>query len=85
MTQKDKKQKGSRGIEVEHKTVKIIEIIKLEYIVKMLCWCGNTVTIDSSKTLTENMCSTCGSPIKLLDQEWTAEEQAKFIKARGLT
>ena len=84
MTQKDKKQKGSRGIEVEHKTVKIAEIIKLDYIVKMICWCGNTVTIDSSKSITENMCSKCSSPIKLLDNEWTTEEQSKFMKARGI-
>ena len=82
MTQKDKKQKGSRNIEVEHKTVKIAEIIKLDYIVKMICWCGNTVTIDSSKPITENVCSTCGSPIKLLDYEWTEEEQNKFMKVR---
>ncbi len=85
MTQKDKKPKGKRGIEVEHKTVKIIKLIKLEYIVEMLCWCGNKVTIDSSKPITENMCSNCGSPIKLLSDEWTPEEQAKFIKAKGAT
>ena len=84
MTQKDRKKKGSRNIEVEHKTVKIAEIIKLEYIVKMICWCGNTVIIDSTRPITENICSTCGSPIKLLDYEWTPEEQAKFVKARGL-
>ena len=84
MTQKDKKQKGSRNIEVEHKTVKIAEIIKLDYIVKMICWCGNTVIIDSSKLITENICSNCGSPIKLLDHEWTYEEQNKFMKARGI-
>ncbi len=85
MTQKDKKPKGKRGIEVEHKTVKIIKLIKLEYIVEMLCWCGNEVTIDSSKPITENMCSNCGSPIKLLADEWTPDEQAKFIKAKGAT
>ncbi len=85
MTQKDKKPKGKRGIEVEHKTVKIIKLIKLEYIVEMLCWCGNEVTIDSSKPITENMCSKCSSPIKLLADEWTPEEQAKFIKAKGAT
>ena len=84
MTQKDKKQKGSRGIEVEHKTVKIAEIIKLEYIIKMLCFCGNEVTIDSTRPITENVCPNCGSPIKLLDYEWTEEEQNKFIKSRGM-
>ena len=82
MTQKDKKQKGSRDIEVEHRIVKISKIIKLDYIVEMTCWCGNTVTIDSSKPITENVCSTCGSPIKLLDYEWTKEEQNKFMKVR---
>lgn len=82
MTQKDKKQKGKRDIETEHRAVKIAEIIKLDYIVKMVCWCGNAVTIDSSKEITENVCSQCGSPIKLIDYEWTKEEQEKFIKAK---
>lgn len=84
MTQKNKKPKGSRNIEVERKTVKIIEIIKLEYIVKMLCWCGNELIINSTRPITENICSTCGSPIKLLDQEWTEEEKNKYIESRGL-
>lgn len=85
MTQKNKKPKGKREIEVEHKTVKIAEIIKLDYIIKMICWCGTEVIIDSSKPITENLCSNCGSPIKLLADEWTPEEQNKFIKLKELS
>lgn len=85
MTQKSKKPKGKRDIETEHRTVKIAEIIKLNYIVKMICWCRNEVTIDSSRPITENVCSNCGSPIKLLDYEWTPEEKNKILKAKGLT
>lgn len=85
MTQKNKKLKGKRTLEIRHKTVKIAEIIKLDYIVKMTCWCGNAVTIDSSKEITENVCSQCGSPIKLLADEWTSEEMNKFTKAKGLS
>lgn len=85
MTQKNKKLKGKRTLEIEHKTVKIDKIIKLEYIVEMLCWCGNAVTIDSSRSITENVCSKCGSPIKLLAGEWTSEEMNKFTKAKELS
>lgn len=79
-----KKQKGKRNIEVEHKTVKIAEIIKLEYIVKMICWCGNELIINSTRPITENVCSSCGSPIKLLEQEWTDQEINMFMTLKGL-
>lgn len=85
MTQKNKKPKGKRALEVEHKTVKINKIIKLEYIVEMTCWCENAVTIDSSKPIQENICSKCGSPIKLLADEWTTEEINKFTKAKEVS
>lgn len=85
MTQKDKKPKGKRTLETEHRTVNINKIIKLDYIVKMTCWCGNAVTIDSSRSITENVCSKCGSPIKLLSDEWTSEEMNKFTKAKELS
>ena len=84
MTQKGKKQKGKRTFEIEHKTVRITKIIKLDYIVEMTCWCGNAVTIDSSKQITENVCSKCGSPIKLLSDEWTHDEMNKFTKAEEI-
>jgi len=81
MTQKNKKQKGKRNNRIEHKAVKISKIIKLDYIVEMICWCNNSVTIDSSKPMTENVCSSCGSPIKLLDYEWDEKEVSKFLES----
>lgn len=79
-----KKQKGQRDNEPQHKIVKINKIIKLDYIVEMLCWCGNTVIIDSSKSVIENVCPSCGSPHKLLGDEWTNEEKNKFLQLKGL-
>lgn len=79
MTQKNKKQKGKR-VKTENKSGKIIELIELKYIAKVLCWCGNTIIIDSSKPITENTCSECGSPYKLLNEEWTEEEQKRYIE-----
>lgn len=84
MTQKNKKQKGSRDTIIEHKTGKISKIIKLEYIAEINCWCGETLTIDSSKSIMENCCPGCGSPYKLINQEWTPEEQENFMKLKGL-
>jgi len=87
MTQKDKKQKGKRDNTIEHRSGKITKIIKLEYVAEVLCWCGNTITIDSSKPITENICSQCNSPYKLINEEWTHDEQErifKYIQSRGI-
>lgn len=86
MTQKGKKEKEKKEIKFEsrHRTGTISKIIKLDYIVEVHCWCGNNLTIDSSKSIIENECTVCGSPYKLIDQEWTPEECEKYIKARGL-
>lgn len=82
MTQKNKKEKGKR--DCEHRTGKITNIIKLEYIAEVVCWCGNVITIDSSKSLEENICQTCGSPYKLLNEEWTESEMKKFMELKGI-
>lgn len=86
MTQKNKKEKGKRELNFEprHKTGIITKIIKLEYIAEVRCWCGNNITIDSSKPITENECQECDSPYKLIDKEWTPEECEKYIKLKGL-
>ncbi len=87
MTQKDKKQKGKRETTIEHRSGKISKIIKLEYIAEITCWCGSILTIDSSKAITDNICQGCGSPYKLLNEEWTHDEQErifKFIQSRGI-
>ena len=84
MTQKNKKQKGKRDNTIEHRSGQITKIIKLEYVAEVTCWCGNTLVIDSSKPITDNVCSNCGSPYKLINEEWTPDEQNKFMKARGL-
>lgn len=76
--------KLKRPLETEHRAVKINQILKLDYIVEMTCWCGNVVVIDSSKDISENVCSKCSSPIKLLNSEWTEEEKNKILKAKGL-
>jgi hypothetical protein len=81
---KEKKQKGRRDNEPLHKIVSISEIIKLDYVVKMKCWCGNEVLIDSNKPITENICSSCESPHKLLNDEWTESEKIKFLASRSL-
>lgn len=85
MTQKNKKQKGRRETKnISHRTGTILEIIEIKYVAKVLCWCGETLTIDSSKSLIENQCPQCGSPYKLIDQEWTPEEQNKYMELKGL-
>lgn len=84
MTKKDKKPKGQRDPKVGHRTGTIIKLIKLDYIAEILCWCGQVITIDSSKSVEENVCPSCGSPYKLMDQEWTDSEMKKFIELKEL-
>lgn len=86
MTQKGKKEKGKREVELSprHRTGVITKIVKLEYIAEVRCWCGKNITIDSTKSLTENECPECGSPYKLIDPEWTPEECDKYMKLKGL-
>lgn len=71
-------------VETTHFSGIITKILKLEYIAEVHCWCGNDITIDSSKTTIENECPACGSPYKLLPQEWTPEEEDKYMKLKGL-
>lgn len=84
MSQKEKKQKGVREVKVGHRSGIITKIIKLEYIAEVHCWCGEILTIDSSKSIEKNECPRCNSPYKLIPQEWTPEEQDKYIKLKGL-
>ena len=69
----------SKKVKTGKKQTKIVKIHKLEYIADILCWCGEKITIDSSKPTEENMCS-CGSFHKLLDMEWTNEEMERLVK-----
>ncbi len=81
MTQKNKKTKGSR---VGHRTGKILELQEISYKARILCWCGNELIIDSSRSMTDNECSNCGSPYKLMNEEWTPEEQRKYMELKGI-
>lgn len=86
MTQRSSKKQNiiRKAIVQTHRIGTITKIIKLDYIAEVRCWCGNNLTIYSSKSIIENECTVCGSPYKLIDQEWTPEECEKYIKARGL-
>lgn len=83
MTQKNKKKKRSKE-EPQRRTGQIIELIEIKYVARVLCWCGEILTIDSSKPITDNTCSQCGSPYKLIDAEWTEEEMKKYMKLKGI-
>jgi len=84
MAQKDKKQKGARKNNVGKRTGKILEIIEIAYKAKVQCWCGEILTIDSSKSTTENECPQCNSSYKLVDAEWTHEEMKKYADLKGV-